>query len=540
MPEPVEDEAAEELASIHAIFPELISTSSRTASLDLDVIPTNPIEITFKSNFNLNSVKCLTISPENRSATAGACQESRDTNDEQSQRTHAFSHLPRLHVDIELPPLYPESCPPLFHLSTEKNWLPLSKLKELEEHAEILWEGYGRSQVVFGYIDFIQCQIENGFDLGDSALLLSPTLELPLLQSEKSAKKSKFDAQTFDCGICLYPKKGSICCQIRGCGHIFCVECLQDFYNSAITEGSVEAVTCLDLTCGKDGKKKRAKSLHPTELLEIPISRDQVQRYMDLKLKKMLDSDKTTIYCPREWCQGPARSAKYRKYDTNDLENWPVDPDSDDGEPATRVYEADGRERPANTNLSTKSSNKAPTDRLAICSQCTYAFCHVCGKSWHGDFVSCLPKTAETISEEEKASFDFIRLHTSPCPHCSAPAQKTMGCNHMRCSQCGSHFCYLCSAWLSPDNPYAHFNTKGTPCYQKLWELEEGDNGGENRNRVMFAGVRGAEQQAHEFAQQFGQPNGRGEDEDVEEIRGINQDNLERFPYMLMLDEEGR
>lgn len=50
-----------------------------------------------------------------------------------------------------------------------------------------------------------------------------------------------------------------------------------------------------------------------------------------------------------------------------------------------------------------------------------------------------------------------------------------MGCNHMICFQCKTHFCYLCSAWISADNPYVHFNTQWQPCYQRLWELEEGD-----------------------------------------------------------------
>jgi len=66
----------------------------------------------------------------------------------------------------------------------------------------------------------------------------------------------------------------------------------------------------------------------------------------------------------------------------------------------------------------------------------------------------------------------------------------------MRCYTCNSHFCYLCSAWLQPQDPYKHFNTEGTDCFQRLWELEEGDEGvevpGQRRNGV-FAGPRAAE-----------------------------------------------
>jgi E3 ubiquitin-protein ligase RNF14 len=45
----------------------------------------------------------------------------------------------------------------------------------------------------------------------------------------------------------------------------------------------------------------------------------------------------------------------------------------------------------------------------------------------------------------------------------------------MRCFQCDTHFCYLCSAWLSPDNPYSHFNQTSSTCYNRLWDLEGGD-----------------------------------------------------------------
>lgn len=40
----------------------------------------------------------------------------------------------------------------------------------------------------------------------------------------------------------------------------------------------------------------------------------------------------------------------------------------------------------------------------------------------------------------------------------------------MTCRSCGTHFCYLCSTRLNPREPYRHFNTPGTPCFQKLFE----------------------------------------------------------------------
>lgn len=46
------------------------------------------------------------------------------------------------------------------------------------------------------------------------------------------------------------------------------------------------------------------------------------------------------------------------------------------------------------------------------------------------------------------------------------------------------------SAWLDPQNPYKHFNDKKVGCYQRLWELEEGDEG---NGAGRFEGARGLE-----------------------------------------------
>lgn len=62
------------------------------------------------------------------------------------------------------------------------------------------------------------------------------------------------------------------------------------------------------------------------------------------------------------------------------------------------------------------------------------------------------------------------------------------------CFKCQTHFCYLCSAWLDPRNPYQHYNEQPdgsvTSCYMRLWELEEGDEGG----GIAFQGGRAVAQ----------------------------------------------
>jgi E3 ubiquitin-protein ligase RNF14 len=509
-------EIEEELATITAIFPELEidPNDSHTATLELEIIPSTPLSIVFEPEAQpipppIRELR-LYVNPIQYAQVAAAAIAPPDR--------HDIKYLPSLHLKITLPEGYPEHKPPSFELSTDPQWISKEEIQRLEEEGNKLWAEYGKSQVVYAYIDFVQQEAERG--LGLQEITLPHELKTSILSHDKTVKRQKFEQETFSCGVCLEPKKGSACYQLHRCKHVFCISCLQDFYNSAITEGDVGTVKCLDPDCGKKGltaeqrRVRKTRTLHPTELLAIPIERAQVQRYADLKLKKKLESDKSTVYCPRKWCQGPAKSARYARYETNNLEAYPESSDDEDdvaNEPAAGGP-ADPAQVPAanpadpnaipppadDTRRARYSYMRPPPDRLNICSKCQYAFCRICQQTWHGEHINCLPRQTTELTSEEQASYDYIRLHTSACPTCNAACQKTHGCNHMRCFQCNTHFCYLCGAWLHAQDPYRHFNTKGSSCYELLWELEEGDEGGDavGGGRDVFLGARRAEMEA--------------------------------------------
>jgi E3 ubiquitin-protein ligase RNF14 len=232
-------------------------------------------------------------------------------------------------------------------------------------------------------------------------------------------------------------------------------------------------VKCLDPGCkGVDAagpatpkRRKQDRTINPSELLQIPIEQELVQRYVRMKRKRMLEADKNTIYCPRQWCQGAARSKKHPK---------PADPMNDNADSGSESEaEAVGESSAAPKK---KEPEYVPmSERLSICEDCSFAFCSVCKKGWHGETAVCNPRRDNEMNEEEKASLAYLQRYSTPCPTCSAPAQKTMGCNHMICHVCKTHYCYLCSAYLMPDNPYRHYNETTSPCYMRLWELEGGD-----------------------------------------------------------------
>ncbi|PSR90820.1 RWD domain-domain-containing protein, partial [Coniella lustricola] len=459
-----EDQRDVELLTLSAIYPELQRVSEDdpyTFTLDLPVNPSKTVTVYFPASTG----QAPTLNP---LQTAPGPADGPLRID-----SHQLSYLPALHLQISLPSSYPTVQPPDVHVSTRPSWLPTETAKRLESECARLWEELGRDLVIFSYVDHVQQLADDVFGLvsDKGALEISPEYKISILDHDIGAKRAAFEKQTFDCGVCLDPKKGSKCHQMLDCGHVFCAACLQDFYNNAITEGDITAVRCLEPNCAKEREDASAKSgkksktskviISPSELLQIPIELDMVRRFVSVKYKTKLESDKNTIYCPRSWCQGAAKSKKHKKPQGLEIADDDSDEEDETGTTSavSKIYQSE--------------------DRLAVCEDCGFAFCSRCLLSWHGEFVLCSkPRNAEEISEEDKASLDFINLHTTPCPTCDSRAQKTFGCNHMQCFRCQTHFCYLCSAWLDPKNPYQHYNEHNgtkTTCYMRLWDLENGD-----------------------------------------------------------------
>lgn len=456
-----DDERVDELNTLQSIYPELVLDLGHppvpTARIELPVALEKPLSVIFDSGASVQNL----------------------------------SYLPPLIIDIILSEGYPAERPPTFNLTADPPWLPDTLLEQLKEKGHALWEEYGGMQMLFAYISFLEESARTAFGAADSApdgvLKLPDTLRTAMLDLNEKLGKELFDKGTFDCGICLEPKKGAVCHRMRHCGHVFCKACLQDYYNNCIKEGDVNNVKCLSPDCGKTGdvqvdRRKKDRLLSPKELLQIPLELETVKRYAQIKRKKRIESDPAIAFCPRKWCQGAMRTEKYPKIgDVSQME----ESDIEDDEPA---------EAPKPTDEEIKFRGAPNTDRLVVCEDCSLAFCKVCLKAWHGDLARCINREEKDLTEEDQASLDYILKNTSPCPTCSVPCSKSYGCNHMTCFQCKTHFCYLCGAWLEPENPYKHFNNnKNKTCFQRLMDGAMGDQA---NGEIRFGGRRGAEQEA--------------------------------------------
>jgi len=203
----MEDEREIELSSISAIFPEIAldPLDPFSASIDLPVNPSLPLPVAFpESAEGLNNIR--NHSEPQLELPFRLRNDGHDRNDLETQlETHYLSHLPSLHLRINLPKGYPSSQPPVFDLSTTPQWLSPTVLERLQADGLNLWEDLGHDQVVFAYIDYLQQSAENTFGVleGNETLEVSQDLKIALLDFDMNAKRAAFERETFTCGVCL-------------------------------------------------------------------------------------------------------------------------------------------------------------------------------------------------------------------------------------------------------------------------------------------------------------------------------------------------
>ena len=205
-----EDERAVELASLAAIYPELVvdeeGSDSFSATISIEVEPAEPLSIRFPSADGAPPVG-LTPTPHSVVEEIKQLEIGDIRNDITSKEDISrLSHLPALNLRLSLPEGYPAEKPPVFHLESQYSWLPDQKLQELRQAGHTIWEELGRDQVVFSYIDHLREAAERGFDMAqadDQVLEVSPDLKVSLLDFDLKAKRAKFERETFECGICL-------------------------------------------------------------------------------------------------------------------------------------------------------------------------------------------------------------------------------------------------------------------------------------------------------------------------------------------------
>ncbi|KAF7789854.1 hypothetical protein EIP86_000802 [Pleurotus ostreatoroseus] len=351
----------------------------------------------------------------------------------------SLSNLPPLLLEILLPPSYPLYDPPqIVSMHAMQSWLPLARLHRIFIDK---WEaGEG---VLYTWIECVR----SGEFLGLLGLTFSvqgneyiqiphpaPRILIPQLAAyDASSEQARFALSSYNCEVCLTSIKGAKC--------------------------DVGRVGCPDPRCVKE-----AREANEDEVRRV-VTEEEVRRWKWLKQKRLMEKDTTMIHCPIPSCQTPVSKP-------------------------TNVEEGSGWER------------------LRTCPECSFSFCSYCRRTWHGPLSDCpLSATDSFVSKymaledgdpekrfleqrygianlrrlvakykEDEANRQWFAQSTMACPSCHVKVQKSVGCNHMTCAQCGQHFCYRCGSRLDASHPYKHFNTPGTSCFSKLFDVQSVDD----------------------------------------------------------------
>ncbi|KAM4039120.1 E3 ubiquitin-protein ligase RNF14-like [Anomaloglossus baeobatrachus] len=376
---------------------------------------------------------------------------------------NTVSFLPPIVLNFELPPDYPSAAPPDFTLSCK--WLSPGQLTLLCHHLDVLWEENKGCVVLFPWIQFLKEETLDFLDIkspyeievssnglqnwmqppektpADGALFdkraiqdvqsVSALVKYILVFSEAQEKKV-FDGKPFLCNICFMEKLGSECTHFKDCQHVYCNNCLKDYFEVQIKDGQVHALNCPEPKCTSTATPAQVKNL---------VGEQQFSRYDRLLLQSSLDLMADVVYCPRLSCQTPV------------------------------MVEPEGT--------------------MGICSVCHYAFCILCNMTFHG--ISPCKVTEEKnvdISEDNltdddekeerrqlkkvqrKQNREWIKENSKSCPSCKVNIEKNGGCNRMSCSKCYTPFCWLCLTILAPDIEYKHFQDPAE-CLRRLQEREK-------------------------------------------------------------------
>ena len=259
-----------------------------------------------------------------------------------------------------------------------------------------------------------------------------------MLEYDRAEQKRQFNLNTFDCGVCFSSKLGGKCTSFYPCSHVFCKDCMADYFKIKICDGSVKALICPFDGCDSQAIPSQVRGL---------VDESVYQKYEKFLFQSSLDCMNDIIYCPRTICQSPVL-----------IENGST---------------------------------------LGMCPKCSFAFCTLCNRSYHGvqpcpiddsqlkklrvQYLNAGPEERLQLEKrygrrnlkyaaEDMISEEWISKNSKKCPHCKVVIQKSDGCNKMTCFRCNGNFCWLCVQVISKSSPYSHFNSIHSGCFNKLFD----------------------------------------------------------------------
>lgn len=203
-----DDPRCVELEALEAIYPEILRPNAHdpfTFELHLPVEPATPITVTFPAASGPTATAAATAAASSAPLPGAGASAPPAQNGAPDVDSRQVTHLPSLSLRMTLPKGYPGDFPPQIKISTDPQWLSAEAISRLEDDGPRLWEETGRDMVAYTYIDHLQRAADDVFGTitADGTLAVHPDHKLAVLDYDIKARKTAFERETFDCGICL-------------------------------------------------------------------------------------------------------------------------------------------------------------------------------------------------------------------------------------------------------------------------------------------------------------------------------------------------
>ncbi|KAL3114236.1 hypothetical protein niasHT_014080 [Heterodera trifolii] len=213
----------------------------------------------------------------------------------------------------------------------------------------------------------------------------SSSLALPIHQSTSSSP---------ECSVCFEPNSAGDLLKLD-CGHGFCRHCWLSHVETQLQNGVSTRITCMSSDCpvichkefvlklitfGSTGAKKAAAL---SAKYENSLFRDFVSSHSNLRICTGAGCE-VIIFC------------------------------------------------------------KTTKAHRVCCVSCGARFCFKCGKDYHAPASCEVVRKWRVKCEDDSETANYISAHTKDCPNCHSCIEKNGGCNHMQCSKCKHHFCWMC------------------------------------------------------------------------------------------------
>ncbi|CAP28797.1 Protein CBG08978 [Caenorhabditis briggsae] len=352
--------------------------------------------------------------------------------------------LPPVRLKFKLPKDYPSDSSPKLEL--ESDWMNQEQRKMCESELSKICEENLMMGVLYlcyqGIIDLIDQMPTRTINLNEACKIGEISIESlkkKLLGKGEEAAEEHFVNTLFDCEVCYDSLMGLNCIKFQPCAHVFCKSCIFDYYRSVAKGVVSKAMQCLAEGCKSEASQSIVKEALGDELYS---------KYEEVLVEKAIREMDDSVECPRENCQ--------------------------------KVAYVTDRQR-----------------HLAECSYCQFSFCNLCKQTFHG-ISGCkwkkgdkerLVKQWQEGDADVKADMcrqfggeknvaalverflneEWLDSNSKPCPKCAVSIEKNEGCHKIHCTKCDTYFCWLCTAVLSKEDPYQHFQGDGT-CSGRLFE----------------------------------------------------------------------